>query len=168
MPTASTPSAPISPEIQKRLYDETDARFAAKTGIARKLDPKNALDQTYVPQWTAIYNDVKRQYQGGIIAWTHDHPDVAPLLTQASILSTNAATSLDAAQAAKAAAKAKADAVRALVASGNPVAAATAAAIDADQAAAAQHSQDAAAAMAQAADFMQRAKHFVRELIASR
>lgn len=130
----------ITPEVQKQLYQETDARFAAKTGIARKLDPKNRLDQKYIPQWMAIYEDVKKQYLAGVIAWTHDHPSVAPILTQASVLSANAATSLDAAQKAKA---------------------------NADHAAASQNAQDAHAAMTQAAEFMQRAKHLVRDLIAS-
>jgi hypothetical protein len=88
----------ITPEIQKQLYAETDARFAAKTGIARKLDPKNALDQKQIPVWQHLYADVLAQFRGGRIVWTYNHPMIAPLLTQASTLSTAAATGLDAAQ----------------------------------------------------------------------
>lgn len=88
----------ITPEIQKQLYAETDARFAAKTGIARKLDPKNALDQKQIPVWQHLYADVLAQFHNGTIVWTYNHPMIAPLLTQASTLSTAAATGLDAAQ----------------------------------------------------------------------
>jgi hypothetical protein len=88
----------ITPEIQAQLYAEADARFAAKTGITRKLDPKSALDQKQIPVWSHIYQDVLAQFQNGTIAWTYNHPAVAPLLAHASDLSTAAAAGLELAQ----------------------------------------------------------------------
>jgi hypothetical protein len=68
---------PITPEIQKKLYDETDARFVAKTKITHKLDPNNPLDQKLVPAWAALYRDVLTAYQHGALVWTHQDPTVA-------------------------------------------------------------------------------------------
>lgn len=88
----------MTPDVQKQLYAETDARFAAKTGIARKLDPGNPIDQAYQPVWMHLYNDVKTQFLKGTIVWTYNHPAVAPLLAQAQAMTTAAATGLDASQ----------------------------------------------------------------------
>jgi hypothetical protein len=91
-------TAAITPEIQARLYHEADARFAAKTGVTRKLDPKNAIDAKQIPVWTHIYQDVLAQYKNGTLVWTFDHPAVAPVLAQAQTMTTAAATGLDIAQ----------------------------------------------------------------------
>ncbi len=91
---AGTVTRVVTPEIQKRLYDETDARFAVQTGITRKLDPNNKIDQKFVPAWQKLYGDVLRQFQGGTLAWTYDHPGVAQAIANASAAAGQLATHL--------------------------------------------------------------------------
>jgi hypothetical protein len=74
---AKATPGPITPQIERKLYDETDARFVAKTGITHKLDPKNAADAKLIPSWVTLYGEVKKQFLAGTLAWTHDHPAVA-------------------------------------------------------------------------------------------
>ena len=90
----------ITPEIQAELYKETDARFAAQTGITRKLDPKSKLDQAWIPVWMHLYAQVKQQYDAGILAWTYNHPAVAGPLSEAQAAGLTAAQHFDAATAA--------------------------------------------------------------------
>lgn len=86
---------PLSHETQERLFKETDARFAAQSGITRKLDPKNPIDAKLIPEWTRIYNGVARDYNAGILAFTYDHPFVQQSLEAASMLTDKAAGHFD-------------------------------------------------------------------------
>lgn len=70
----------LSPEIQAKLYAETDARFALATGVTHKIDPNNPIDQKLIPAWQDTYRKVLAQYQAGILAWTYDHPVVTSSL----------------------------------------------------------------------------------------
>ena len=90
----------ISPEIQKKLYAETDARFAAQGGVSRKLDPKNPIDAKLIPAWMDAYRKVKAEWAMGRIVWTYDHPFVAPALAAAERATARGAASMDAAAAA--------------------------------------------------------------------
>ena len=85
-PAAAVPpqSVSLAPDVQKKLYAETDARFAAKTGVARKLDPHNKVDQALIPAWFHIYQGVLAEYKGGKIHWTTDHLPVQKALASAS------------------------------------------------------------------------------------
>ena len=85
-PAAAVPpqSVSLAPDVQKKLYAETDARFAAKTGVARKLDPHNKVDQALIPAWFHVYQGVLAEYKGGKIHWTTDHLPVQKALASAS------------------------------------------------------------------------------------
>ena len=84
---------PIPPDVQKALYDETDARFWTSTGYKPgvKLDPKNPLDAAKMPVWAHLYDQVLAQYNAGTLTWTHAHPVIAGLIDAAKKLSSDAA-----------------------------------------------------------------------------
>jgi hypothetical protein len=87
--------AAIPPDIQKRLYAETDARFAVQTGVTRKLDPKNKIDQALVPVWQRIYQTVLGEYRSrGGVMWSIDHPVVVAAISNAHAHAQTAADSL--------------------------------------------------------------------------
>lgn len=88
----------VTPEIQADLYREADARFAAQTGITRKLDPRNKLDQKWIPVWLHIYAQLHTQWQHGTIAWTHRDPVVTQALDHAAHAGAAAASELAAMQ----------------------------------------------------------------------
>lgn len=73
----------ISKDDLARLYHETDARFVAQTGVTRKLNPKNAIDQKWIPIWAHLFDQVRQQFLDGTIRWTYDHPDVAQAVSDA-------------------------------------------------------------------------------------
>lgn len=89
----------MTPQIQKVLYAETDARFQAQTGYApgRKLDPKNKTDAALIPVWIDAYNKVKAEWAKGKLVTTYDHPAVAVLIADAATDFANAAKSVAAA-----------------------------------------------------------------------
>jgi hypothetical protein len=72
-----------TPDDQARLYAETDARFAAQTGITRKLDPQNKLDAKWIGVWHDLYSKVLAQWRAGTLAYTFDHPSIAQRITDA-------------------------------------------------------------------------------------
>jgi hypothetical protein len=93
------PSPKLTPEIQSRLFDETDARFWASTGYApkRKLDPKNPTDAAMIPVWQDIYKKVHAEWASGKLVTTYDHPVVAGLLQEAAHEMARAVDSMSAA-----------------------------------------------------------------------
>jgi len=93
---APGPHGEISPAAQKRLYAEADARFAAFTGITRKLHPDNALDKPYVPIWASFYDDVLKAWRAGTIRWLIDHPVAGPAIADAQAAGQAAAEHLSA------------------------------------------------------------------------
>ena len=96
-PPAGTPAQPsVDAETQKKLYAETDARFAAQTGVTRKLDPHNAVDQTLIPAWFHVYQGVLAEYRSGKIHWTTDHLPVQKAIAEAHDQSQKAAQRFDA------------------------------------------------------------------------
>lgn len=62
----------VTPQIQKHLNDETDARFWAQGNgnPGQKLDPKNPADAALIPKWAALHTLVVAQYNNGTIKWT--------------------------------------------------------------------------------------------------
>ena len=84
---------PIPPDVQKALYDETDARFWTSTGYQPgvKLDPKNPLDAAKMPVWANLSDQVLAQYNAGTLTFTHAHPVIAGLIDAAKKLSSDAA-----------------------------------------------------------------------------
>lgn len=95
-PTAAQVSA-LSPAIHDKLAKETDARFAAQTGVSRKLDPSKPLDQKLIPVWLQIEGLVYSQILNGTVVYTFDHPVVTTALADAAVSSAAAATSMHAA-----------------------------------------------------------------------
>jgi hypothetical protein len=85
-PPAAVPpqSVAIAPDVQKKLYAETDARFAAKTHVTRLLDPHNMVDRALVAIWGHIYQSVLAEYGSGKIHWTMDHLPVAKAIADAN------------------------------------------------------------------------------------
>lgn len=79
-------SPKLTPEIQKTLYAEADARFWAQTGYApgRKLDPSKPADQKMIPVWADIYNKIRAEWAAGKLITTYDHPAVVALVTEAA------------------------------------------------------------------------------------
>ena len=78
----------IDAVTQKKLYDETDARFWSQTGYnpGKKLDPHDPYDQSMVPVWQAIYKIVANEYDhGGVhgVHWTVDQPEVVAAIADA-------------------------------------------------------------------------------------
>lgn len=86
----------MTPEVQAELYKEADARFAAQTGVVRKLNPRNVIDQKLIPAWVDVYNKVLREWKSGKLTLTFQHPVVAALLDEARDLSNAAAAHMDA------------------------------------------------------------------------
>lgn len=80
----------ITPEVQTALYAEADVRFAAKYGIARKLNPTAPADQKWVPLWIAVYQSVLHEWEQGPVAWMHQHPVVAAAHAQAQAIQASA------------------------------------------------------------------------------
>jgi hypothetical protein len=84
-PPAQVPvQASIDPETQKRLYHETDLRFQAKTGVVKKIDPHNPIDQILIPAWNRIYGQVLAEFKSGKIHWTSDHAPMVKAIADAS------------------------------------------------------------------------------------
>ena len=86
----------LTPEIQARLFHETDARFWAQSGYApgRALDPKNPTDAAMIPLWNSIYKNVHAEWAAGKLVTTYDHPIVTGLITEAAHEFANAAQSI--------------------------------------------------------------------------
>lgn len=84
----ATPDLPtgIPPAIQKKLYDEADARFWAQTGYSpgKKLDPKNPLDRKMIPTYYDIYRKVVAEWRAGKVIWSHDNPTVVSAIAAAA------------------------------------------------------------------------------------
>lgn len=93
------PAPQMTPEIQSRLYHETDARFWAQTGYkpGRHLDPNNTMDAHMMPVWRDIYAKVHAEWAKGKLVTTYDHPVVTGLITEAAHELQNAADSMGAA-----------------------------------------------------------------------
>lgn len=84
-PPAQVPvQASIDPETQKRLYHETDLRFQAKTGVVKRIDPHNPIDQILIPAWNRIYGQVLAEFKSGKIHWTSDHAPMVKAIADAS------------------------------------------------------------------------------------
>ena len=68
----------LTPQVQKVLYQETDARFWAQTGYkpGQKLSDVDPKDHAMAPVWMNIYQKVKTEWQKGKLATTYDHPSV--------------------------------------------------------------------------------------------
>ena len=84
----------LTPKIQAELYAEADARFWAQTGLrpGKKLDPKNWIDQAFVPVWSAAYDRVLNEWKHGKLVKTYDHPAVVSLIDKAAELFHKAST----------------------------------------------------------------------------
>jgi len=87
----------LTPKIQAELYAETDARFWAQTGLrpGKKLDPRNWIDQAFVPVWEHAYAQVLAEWKHGKLVKTYDHPAVVSLIGKAADLFHRAATFVD-------------------------------------------------------------------------
>jgi hypothetical protein len=88
------PVSSIPAEAQAKLYRETDARFAAQTGITRKLDPHNPVDKPLTEAWFHVYQQVLAEYKSGQVHWSIDHLPVIKAVTDAHAFATAAADAL--------------------------------------------------------------------------
>ena len=95
-PPAKTPAQPsVDPDTQRKLYAEADARFAAQSGVTRKLDPHNPVDKHLIPAWFHVYQGVLAEYGSGKIHWTTDHLPVTKAIADAHDATTAAQRRLD-------------------------------------------------------------------------
>jgi hypothetical protein len=82
------------------LNAETDARFAAQSGVTHKLNPSDPTDAALIPLWNQIFAKVQAEDAAGHLVLTYNHPVVAQNLADAHAASQAAAAHLDAAVAA--------------------------------------------------------------------